>query len=118
MRREALRQLNGKTGAGGLLKGVFMDKSLPLHTTRATYVDIENRIIDEYLPRIGVYGFAVYLAILRYLNEPTNHCEASSATIARKLGMTQAAVLRHVKTLQRLQLLSPQLRFKDEGART
>ncbi len=95
-----------------------MDKSIPLQTTRATYIDIENRIIDEYVPRLGVYGFAVYCAILRSLNEHTNHCEASSATIARKLGMTQGAVLRQVKNLQSLQLLSPRLRFKEDGAGT
>ena len=95
-----------------------MDDSTPIQTTRATYIDIENRIIDEYVPLIGAYGFAVYVATLRYLNEQTNHCEASYATIARKLGMNQGAVIRHVKNLKRLKLLSPQLSFKEDGAGT
>jgi hypothetical protein len=38
-----------------------MDKSAPTYTTPGTYIDIENRIIDKYLPHIGVYGFAVYV---------------------------------------------------------
>jgi hypothetical protein len=42
-----------------------MDKSAPTYTTPGTYIDIENRIIDKYLPHIGVYGFAVYVAIKR-----------------------------------------------------
>lgn len=32
-----------------------MDKSAPTYTTPGTYIDIENRIIDKYLPHIGVY---------------------------------------------------------------
>jgi Winged helix-turn-helix DNA-binding len=91
-----------------------MDKSAPTHTPPG--IDIENRIIDKYLPRIGVYGFAVYLVIQRHLSQETNHGSSSYATIARKLGMDQGAVIRHVKKLKRLHLLSPGLRFKeDEG---
>jgi hypothetical protein len=91
-----------------------MDKSAPTQTTPAAYIDIENRIIDKYLPHIGVYGFGIYLVIKRHLNQETNHGHPSYATIARKLGIDQGAVIRHVKKLKRLHLLSPSLRFKEE----
>jgi DNA-binding MarR family transcriptional regulator len=91
-----------------------MDKSAPTHTSPG--IDIENRIIDKYLPRIGVYGFAVYLVIQRHLSQETHHGYSSYATIARKLGMDQGAVIRHVKKLKRLHLLSPSLRFKEDEA--
>jgi DNA-binding MarR family transcriptional regulator len=92
-----------------------MDKSTPILTTPDTYIDIENRIIDKYLPRIGVYGFGVYVVIKRHLEQTPTHCPPSYATIARKIGIDQGAVIRHVKKLQRLHLLSPSLRFKEEG---
>jgi DNA-binding MarR family transcriptional regulator len=92
-----------------------MDKSTPGRPTPDTYVDIENRIIDKYFRRIGVSGFAVYVMIKRHLDHTPTHCPPSYATIARKLGIDQGAVIRHVKKLQRLHLLPPSLRFKEEG---
>jgi hypothetical protein len=91
-----------------------MDKSTPILTTPDTYIDIENRIIDKYLPRIGVYGLGVYVVIKRHLEQTPTHCPPSYATIARKLGIDQGAVIRHIKKLQRLHLLPPSLLFKEE----
>jgi hypothetical protein len=93
-----------------------MDKSAPTQTTPAGYIDIENRIIDKYLPHIGAYGFAVYSLIKSHLSQETNHGHPSYATIARKIGIDQGAVIRHVKKLKRLHLLSPSLRFKEDEA--
>lgn len=93
-----------------------MDKCAPTHTTPAASIDIENRIIDKYLSHIGVYGFAVYSLIERHLSQETHHGPPSYATIARKIGIDQGAVIRHVKKLQRLHLLSPTLRFKEDEA--
>jgi DNA-binding MarR family transcriptional regulator len=91
-----------------------MDKSALTHTTPG--IDIENRIIDKYLPRIGVYGFGVYVVIKRHLDHTPTQCLPSYTTIARKIGMDQGAVIRHVKKLKRLHLLSPSLRFKEDEA--
>jgi hypothetical protein len=93
------------------LEGFFMDKSAS-NTTPKTYVDIENRIIDKYLRRIGVDGLAVYTIIKRHLNDtpPT----LSYATIARKIGVEQETLIRHVKKLRSLHLLPPDLRFTEE----
>jgi|SRR5436305_921938 DNA-binding MarR family transcriptional regulator len=91
-----------------------MDTSTPKNPTADTYIDIENAILDKYLPRIGVYGFGVYVAIKRHLAQTSSSSPPSYATIARQLGMDQGAVIRHVKKLQRLKLLSPTLHFIEE----
>ena len=66
-----------------------MDKNALTHTTPG--IDIENRIIDKYLPRIGVYGFGVYVVIKRYLDHTPTQCLPSYTTIARKIGMDQGS---------------------------
>ena len=90
-----------------------MDTSTPSNPTADTYIDIENRVIAN-IAKIGVYGFAVYLAVQRHLQHTPTPNPPSYATIARKLGMDQGAVIRHVKKLQRLQFLPPTLRFLEE----
>jgi hypothetical protein len=78
---------------------------------------IENSIIDN-MAQIGVYGYAVYSAIKRHLNQKTGDCFPSYGTIARKIGIDRGTVIRYVKKLQALGLLSPQLRFKEDGSPT
>ena len=80
-------------------------------------IDIENRIIDKYLRHIGPVGFGIYVVIKRHLDHTPTHGPPSYTTIARQLGMDQGAVIRHVKKLQRLHLLSPNLRFKEDEVR-
>jgi hypothetical protein len=78
---------------------------------------IENSIIDN-MARIGVYGYAVYSAIKRHLNQKTGDCFPSYATIARKVGIDRGTVIRYVKKLKALNLVDPQLRFKEDGSPT
>jgi DNA-binding Lrp family transcriptional regulator len=78
---------------------------------------IENSIIDN-MAQIGVYGYAVYSAIKRHLNQKTGECYPSYGTIARKIGIDRGTVIRYVKKLKALGLLSPQLRFKEDGSPT
>ena len=78
---------------------------------------IENSIIDN-IALIGVYGYAVYCAIRRHLNQKTGDCFPSYATIARKLGIDRGTVIRYVKKLKELGYISPQLRFKEDGSPT
>jgi helix-turn-helix protein len=86
----------------------------PLKTTPHTR--IENSIIDEYLPQIGTYGFTIYIVIKRHLNQKTGDCFPSYQTIARKIGIDRGTVIRYVKKLKALNLLSPSLRFKEDGS--
>ena len=66
-----------------------MDKRVPTPPTPATYMDIENRVIDKYLPHIGVYGLVVYTLVKWQLSQEAPHRYPSYAAIARKMGMDQ-----------------------------
>ena len=79
---------------------------------------IENSIIDEHLPQIGVYGFTIYSVIKRHLNQKTGECYPSYKTIARKIGIDRSTVIRYVNKLKALNLISPLLRFKEDGSST
>jgi hypothetical protein len=85
----------------------------PLKTTPHTR--IENSIIDD-MAHIGVYGYAVYSMIKRHLNQKTGDCFPSYQTIARKIGIDRGTVIRYVKKLKALNLISPMLRFKEDGS--
>ena len=76
---------------------------------------IENSIIDD-MPRIGIYAYAVYCMIKRHLNQKTGECYPSYQTIARKMGIDRGTVIRYVKKLKVLNILSPSLRFKEDGS--
>ena len=78
---------------------------------------IENSVIDD-MAHIGVYGYAVYSMIKRHLNHKTTQCNPSYATIARKIGIDRGTVIRYVKKLKALHLISPLLRFKEDGSPT
>jgi hypothetical protein len=80
------------------------------------YTAIENIIINEYLPQIGAYGFTVYAVIKSYRNLKSGKCIPSYATIAEKAGMDRVTVIRYVKLLKSLNLLWPELRFKEDGS--
>jgi hypothetical protein len=79
---------------------------------------IDNDIIDDCASQLGIYGLGIYLGIKRHLNQKTGDCYPSYATIARKLGIDRSTVIRYVKKLKTLKLLSPQLRFKEDGSPT
>jgi hypothetical protein len=79
---------------------------------------IDNSIIDELAAQIGIYGLGIYVAIKRHLNTKTGDCYPSYATIARKLHIDRSTVIRYVKKLKALGLISPELRFKEDGSPT
>jgi Helix-turn-helix domain len=79
---------------------------------------IDNEIIDDYLPQIGTYGFTIYSVIKRHLNQKSGQCNPSYATIARKIGIDRGTVIRYVKKLKALGLISPDLRFKEDGSQS
>jgi helix-turn-helix protein len=81
--------------------------------TPIPHTRIENSIIDN-MAQIGVYGYAVYSAIKRHLNQKTGDCYPSYATIARKIGIDRGTVIRYVKKLKALNIISPLLRFKRD----
>jgi Helix-turn-helix domain len=114
MRAEARTEY---TGCGSQCQGRarLMATITPLKHTPHTR--IENSIIDN-MAQIGVYGYAVYCVIKRHLNQKTGDCYPSYATIARKIGIDRGTVIRYVKKLKALNLISPLLRFKEDGSPT
>src|SRR5262245_45847456 len=79
---------------------------------------IDNSIIDSLAAQIGIYGLGIYVAIKRHLNTKTGECFPSYQTIARKLHIDRSTVIRYVKKLKALGLISPHLRFKEDGSPT
>jgi hypothetical protein len=77
---------------------------------------IDNDIIDEAIPHIGLAGLGVLLLIKRYLNQKTNQCNPSYKTLARKAGVDRSTIIRYVKKLKAFNLIDPQLRFKEDGS--
>ena len=90
-----------------------MDKRRPRDPAPDTSIDIDNSIIDEYGEKIGAYGLAVYTMIKRLTQNP-GQSNPSYATIARKLGIDRSTVIRYVKKLKALNLISTSLRFMED----
>jgi GntR family transcriptional regulator len=82
------------------------------------HIRIDNSIIDEYLPKIGPYGYTIYSVIKRYFNQKTGDCYPSYKTIAKKSGIDRSTVIRYVKKLRDFKLISPEWRFKEDGSHT
>jgi Helix-turn-helix domain len=76
---------------------------------------IENHIIEEYTPQIGLAGLGVLVIIKSHVNQKTGRCDPSYKTIAKKAGVDRSTIIRYVKKLKALNLLDPQLRFKEDG---
>ena len=75
---------------------------------------IDNILIDEYGPKIGVYGIAIYNVIVRHSNGNTGtNSFPSHATIARKVDCSVPMVKKTIKKLIELKLLKSIPRYKD-----
>ena len=94
------------------------ERRLVATSTLVPHTRIDNSIIDDVASQIGIYGLGIYVAIKRHLNQKTGECFPSYKTIARKLGIDRGTVIRYVKKLKALNLLSAQLRFKEDGSPT
>ena len=84
----------------------------------APHTRIDNSIIDNLPAQIGIYGLGIYVAIKRYLNTKTDDCYPSYQTIAKKLHIDRGTVIRYVKKMKDLKIISPEWRFKEDGSHT
>jgi response regulator of citrate/malate metabolism len=76
---------------------------------------IDNNVIAN-MSEIGVYPYAVYSVIK--MHQESGEANPSYATIARMTGINRSTVIRAVKKLTDLNLLSPQRRFNQDGSPT
>jgi hypothetical protein len=87
-------------------------------STITPHTRIDNSIIDNLPAQIGIYGLGIYVAIKRYLNTKTDDCYPSYKTIAKKLHIDRGTVIRYVKKMKDLKIISPEWRFKEDGSHT
>ena len=79
---------------------------------------IDNEIIDRYLSEIGPIGYAIYSVLKRHENQKTGRCNPSYKTIAKKIGVDRGTVIRHIKKLVSLCLISPKTVWDGDGDRS
>jgi GntR family transcriptional regulator len=84
----------------------------------APHTRIDNSIIDTLPAQLGIYGLGIYVAIKRYLNTITGDCFPSYKTLAKKLHIDRSTVIRYVKKMKELNIISPEWRFKEDGSHT
>lgn len=82
------------------------------------YFPVENVIIDEYGPKIGAIGVAVYAVLDRYADRCTGECWPKIKTICAKLRLGESTVKRCLRTLKDLGLIRIDPRWSEEGDRT
>jgi hypothetical protein len=79
---------------------------------------IDNVFIDDYGPIVGVYGIAVYSAIVRHSNPDGTGAFPSYNRIAAKIGCCVTKVKESVQQLIDLKLIASRPRFKKDGSQT
>jgi GntR family transcriptional regulator len=78
----------------------------------------DNAIIDEYGPKIGAYGLAVYHALNRFADRQTGICWPKIKTIGARILLSESSVKRALHTLKKVGLITIDPRWSDDGDRT
>ena len=81
---------------------------------RAGWCWVDNAVIDDYAPRIGAYGIAVYTVLVRYADQD-GRCFPSYQKIAQTLGLSRNTVIKTVRNLVEAGILSVQPRMTSDG---
>ncbi len=68
----------------------------------------DNEVLDDYAPRIGPYGYAVYMYICRWAGNSDGRCTRSQREIASAFGISTDTVGRAVQRLIEARLLTKQ----------
>jgi hypothetical protein len=66
----------------------------------------DNEIVDDYLPIIGAYGFAVYMLLCKYADAKTGQCDPSVGGMAKRLQISPPTVKKALTTLEECGLIS------------
>src|SRR5262245_7590946 len=68
----------------------------------------DNELVDNYLPQIGIYGFAVYMLLCRFAR--AGKAKLSIPRMASLLGITEPTIRKALRTLAEVSLID------DDGA--
>jgi hypothetical protein len=78
----------------------------------------DNAIIDDYGPKIGAHGVAVYHALNRFADRQTGICWPKIKTIGARILLSESSVKRALHTLKKVGLITIDPRWSDDGDRT
>jgi GntR family transcriptional regulator len=78
----------------------------------------DNAIIDDYGPKIGAHGVAVYHALNRFADRQTGICWPKIKTIGARILLSESSVKRALHTLKTVGLITIDPRWSDDGDRT
>jgi DNA-binding PadR family transcriptional regulator len=73
---------------------------------RKSWFSVDNEILDDYGPKMGIYGFGVYCALCRYAYGETEEATVSIRTMAKKLRMGYTKLLETLAQLEEAGLIS------------
>lgn len=76
-----------------------------MSAAQAPFFQVENRLIDQTLPTIGAYPFAVYMVLMRHAGNG-DICWPAISTIAETLHISTATVKRSIATLRSHNLIA------------
>lgn len=73
---------------------------------RRSWFSADNEIVDDYGPKLGVYGIGVYCVLSRYANSETEEATVSLRTLAGKLQIGHRKLLQTLNALEDAGLIS------------
>lgn len=77
---------------------------------------IDDEIVDEYGPKIGPLGLAVYNVLVRHVHKHGKSSFPSYQTIAVKLGITRNSSIKCVSILLKEGVIGKKSRTSESGA--
>lgn len=78
---------------------------------------IDNRIITDFCPQIGIAGLALYAVLSKYADNVTRQCYPSIRTLSRRLGISPRRVLRTIQVLEEAGLVQVTRARTEQGRR-
>jgi predicted transcriptional regulator len=77
----------------------------------------DNAIIDDFGPKIGAHGVAVYHALNRFADRQTGECWPKIKKIGAKLLLSESSVKRALHVLKAVGLITIDPRWSEDGGR-
>src|SRR2546421_10030604 len=78
------------------------------------FTAIENSSIAR-AAHIGLAVLGVLVVIKSHLNQKTGQCNPTYKPLAKEAGVDRSTMIRYVKRLKAVNLIDPQLWFRDDG---
>lgn len=94
-----------------------MDQSKVRDIRQPGHFWADNEVVDDYLPAIGVYGFAVYMLLAKYADAKTGQCDPSVGGMATKLGLSDPTVRKALDKLEACGLIRVKHRRREKNGK-